>query len=94
MTEQPNKPLYTSRKFQIALATFAYVLIVTFVPAVFGIDGEGIELLQDKLDFAFYFGLALMGGHSIMDALSMAVGRQSPALQDAADELKETIPHG
>ena len=86
-----NKPFYTSRKFAYALVTFVAVLLVTFLPSLLGLDEEAASILQSKIDFLFYFGFALIGGHTLMDALTMAAGQQLPTLTQAVDDVKEAI---
>lgn len=80
-----------SRKFQYAVAVFVAVLIVTFLPSIFSMDAEQTDTLYNTVPYVFFAGYALIGGHSLMDALSMASGKQLPKLDEAVKDLKDAI---
>lgn len=90
-----SKPFYTSKKFAYAAFTILASVAVILLPVALDLDATQTEQLNEIVPWLLGFGFALIGGHSVMDALSMAKGVQIPDLEEAYNNLKDAItnPH-
>lgn len=86
-----DKPIWQSKKFVIAAAVFVAALIMTLLPSVVEVDGETQATLFDLVPRVFVFGALWLIGHTVTDAMSLAVGVQGKTLQDAAHDLIDAV---
>jgi hypothetical protein len=86
-----EKPFYASKKFAYAAVTVLASLVLALLPAALELDATQTETLNEIVPYLLGLGFALIGGHSIMDALSMAKGVQVPDISEAIEELKNAI---
>lgn len=86
-----EKPFYMSKKFVYAAISLVAAVIVAILPTALELDEEQTKTLNEIVPVVLAFGFALIGGHTIMDALSMAKGAQLPGVSDAIQELIDAI---
>jgi hypothetical protein len=80
-----------SRKFQFAIAQFLAVMVMILLPSVVNMSADQTDTLYKAVPLSFFTLYFVLTGHGIMDALSMALGKQLPKLDGATEDLKDAI---
>lgn len=78
---------YKSKKFAYAVTMLLASLAIALLPAALDLDATQVETLNEVVPFVIGYGFALIAGHTIMDALSMAKGTQIPNISNAVDNV-------
>lgn len=82
---------YKSKKFAYAVTMLIASVAVALLPAALNLDAAQTSTLNEIVPLIIVFGYLLIGGHSVMDALSMAKGAQVPSVSDAVDDVIDAI---
>jgi len=82
---------YTSKKFAYAAVMLLASIAIALLPAALDLDAAQTETLNEIVPLVIGFGFALIGGHTFMDALSMAKGVQVPSVDDAVEGVEDAI---
>jgi hypothetical protein len=88
---------FKSKKFVYAVTSVVMFLVVAYLPALSAEIGLTLSVgtlktINDNAPLILVLGFALIGGHSIQDALSLWGGYQpSPVLKDAIKDILDEL---
>lgn len=89
---------FASKKFVYAVTSIIMYLVVAYLPALtaeFGLSlsPETLDQINANMPLVLVLGFALLGGHTLMDALSMYTGYQPKTLNESGhDVIDELLP--
>lgn len=87
-----DKPFYKSKKFVYALSSILVFVVLAVLPSVLTLEPETTDMIKTNLPFVFVFGLAVIGGHTLSDAIVLAGGFQIGELKQALQDLIDSLP--
>lgn len=82
---------YKSKKFAYAVTMLVAAIAIALLPAALKLDATQTATLNEMVPYVLGLAFALIGGHSLMDALSMAKGTQVPTVSLAIEGVIEAI---
>ena len=88
---------FKSKKFVYAVTSVVMFLIVAWLPALSAeigltLSAGTLKTINNNAPLVLIFGFALIGGHSIQDALSLWGGYQpSPVLKDVIKDILDEL---
>jgi len=82
---------YTSRKFAYAVTMLLASIAIVLLPSVFDLEPDQTDALIEMAEYTIGFGFALITGHTVMDALSIAKGTQIPSVDQAVTNLSFAV---
>ena len=86
-----EQPFYYSKKFAYAIVMLLAAVALALLPSALKLDAQQTDTLNNMIPYVLGFGFALIGGHSVLDALSMAQGLQVPTINEAVEGVIDAI---